>query len=117
MAAAVAFYALLSIIPLVLVAVSAIGYMLGPNAQLQEHVLSFLGQFLPGTEGGDQLSEWLQGLIHARGKVGLVGLVGLLSTAAGGFATLDSAINVAWGTPTRGFVRSKVFAVGMVVVV
>jgi membrane protein len=114
MAASVAFYLLLSIIPLVLVGVSVIGHVLGRDAALQQHVLPFLEQFLPGTQGKAELKEWLNGLIGSRGQTGTAGLVGLLLTAAGGFATLETAVNVTWGTPSRNFLMNKLFAVGMV---
>jgi len=117
MAAAVAFYLLLSLVPLVLVAAAVIASVLGPDAQLREHVVVFLERFLPGSQFRSEIRDWLNDLIHSRGQVGLVGLVGLVLTAAGGFATLETAINVAWGTPHRGVIMNKVFALGMVLMI
>jgi membrane protein len=44
-------------------------------------------------------------------------LIGLIFTAAGGFATLESAINVVWNAPNRSFVMNKLFALLMLLVV
>jgi membrane protein len=116
MAAAVAFYLLLSIIPLLLVAVWALGMFFHHQTPYQhemavKQVLGFLNQFVPVQE--KTLHTLIQGIMNARGTVGGVGIAGVALTATGGFATLENAINVMWNRPNRGFIMNKLFAFGM----
>lgn len=117
MAASVAFYLLLSVVPLALLAISVVGTVLGSSDQARAHVMTFLEQFLPGAQGTRVLSEAVDAVIGARGVVAGVGLAGLLSTALGGFATLETAINIIWHTPPRSFLWNKLFALGMMLVI
>ncbi|MCC2670423.1 MAG: putative rane protein [Armatimonadetes bacterium] len=114
MAAAVAFYLLLSLIPLVLVGIAILGWVLG-DLQAQKQVLAFLKGYFPAQ------FDMLRGLVlevkQQRGTIGLVGVGTLLLTATGGFATLETAINVAWGAPNRNAIMNKLFAVAMLFVI
>jgi membrane protein len=114
MAASVAFYLLLSLVPLALVGIAILGWVLG-DAQAQAQVFSFLKGYFPAQ------FTMLKGLVlqvkESRGTIGLVGLGTLLLTATGGFTTLETAINVAWNAPHRNFVMSKLFALGMMLVI
>ena len=40
-------------------------------------------------------------------------LVSAVRTAIGGFGTLETAVNVTWGKPSRNFVMNKLFSVAM----
>ena len=111
MAAAVAFYGLLSFVPLVLVAVWALATWQGDSALAQDRVFSFLDQMLPVER--DALRTLVRDLLEQRGTIGLTGLLGLLLTSIGGFSTLESAINVIWSTPRRNVLMNKVFALAM----
>jgi membrane protein len=110
MAAAVAFYLLLSLIPLVLVGIAILGWVLG-DVQAQKQVLQFLKGYFPAQ------FDLLRGLVlevkQQRGTIGLVGVGTLLLTATGGFATLETAVNVAWGKPNRSFLMNKLFSLAM----
>jgi membrane protein len=114
MAASVAFYLLLSLVPLALVGIAILGWVLG-DAQAQNQVFSFLKGYFPAQ------FTMLKGLVlqvkESRGTIGLVGLGALLLTATGGFTTLETAINVAWNAPHRNFLLSKLFALGMMLVI
>jgi membrane protein len=115
LAAAVAFYFILSVIPLGAVAVSIFGFVLHGQPGAQDTVYRFMEQFFPGQ--GDLLRTAIQKLVEARGAVAGVGLLGLLLTATGGFSTLETAINVTWRTPNRNFLWNKLFALGMMLVI
>jgi membrane protein len=115
MAASVAFYLLLSLVPLVLVAVSIAGYILGSDEHARQQVFAFLSQLVP--VGQDRMREFLTGIIDAKGRIGIIGLATLAFTATGGFATLENAINALWNRPNRGFITNKLYAFGMMLVV
>lgn len=114
MAASVAFYLLLSLVPLALVGIAILGWVLGDN-QAQTQVFLFLKGYFPAQY------EMLKGLVlqvkEARGTIGLVGIGTLILTASGGFNTLETAINIAWNAPNRNFLMSKLFALGMMFVI
>jgi len=114
MAASVAFYLLLSLVPLALVGIAILGWVLG-DTQAQTQVFSFLKGYFPAQY------EMLKGLVlqvkESRGTIGLVGIGTLILTASGGFNTLETAINIAWNAPNRSFLMSKVFALGMMLVI
>lgn len=116
MAAAAAFYNFLSIVPLVLVGIAVLGFFLN-DEQARGRTLDFLQQFVAGKQGRELIADVVSGVNKARGWAAITGLVGLVFTAAGGFATLETAINVIWGTPSRNFIMNKVFAVGMTLVI
>jgi len=117
MAAAVAFYILLSLVPMVLVALAIFGYVLG-NAHAHHQVMQFVHQFLPSQDPRkDIVAGAIEAVQQARSTIGLIGLVSLLLTALGGFQTLETAINVQWRAPNRNFVWSKVFSLLMLLVV
>lgn len=114
MAAAVAFYGLLSFIPLVLVAIWALATWQGDSALAQDRVFTFLDQMLPVER--QTLRTMVHDILEQRGAIGLTGLAGLLLTSIGGFSTLESAINAIWNTPRRNVLMNKVFALAMVLV-
>jgi membrane protein len=114
MAASVAFYLLLSLVPLALVGIAILGWILG-DTQAQAQVFSFLKGYFPAQY------SMLKGLVlqvkESRGTIGLVGIGTLILTASGGFNTLETAINIAWNAPNRNFLMSKLFALGMMFVI
>lgn len=117
MSASVSFFIVLSIVPLLLVGVSILGHVLGSSATAREQVMGFFRQFLAGSSGRRMLEEVVKGIIDSRGLVGGVGLGGLVLTALGGFGTLENCINIIWDVPRRSFLWSKIWALGMFVVV
>ena len=126
MAASLAYYITLSLVPVVLVGISILGMIMGSNAAAQHEVMHFLSQFIPGTVAGANVSggqresiiqSAVQNVIASRGVVGGFGLIGLTLTALSGFETLETAMNIAWNTPKRGFLMSKLFALGMMLLV
>lgn len=115
LAAAVAFYLLLAIIPLVLIGVSILGYFIKDQDRVVQQVFLFLNQFLP--IGKQTIRPIIEGVIQERGSLGIAGLLGLAFTATGGFATLENAVNILWNRPNRNFLMNKVYAFGMMLVV
>jgi len=115
MAAAVSFYAFLSLIPLVLLAVAVAAHCLGSPERAQEIVFSYMRQGVPalrGTSGEMQVQSLLEGVVRGRGAATGIGIVILLWTGTTGIAVLDQAINVAWRVQQRrGFLATRVRAV------
>ena len=101
MGAALAYYALLSLMPLLLVLISVAGLLFGANAA-QGRVLDQL-QFLIGSQRTSILEALLHGAQNkADGVVAtVVGLLVLMFGATGVLIELRDALNTVWEVPVR----------------
>lgn len=93
MAAGVAYYAILSLFPLLLGLIALFGLFL-PSETLQEGLFDFFERNLPGAV--DVLERNITDVIQLRGAVGLLGLVGLFWSASAMFGAIGRATNRAW---------------------
>ncbi len=89
-AAALAYYALFSLFPLVLLIISAVGFVLRSPAW-QQQIMNQIEGLLPTR--GDVVGAVVQEVITARGATGLLGMLTLLWTASGFFGALEASIN------------------------
>ena len=116
-AAALAFAAFLSMFPMILGALSIIGYAIRDPAT-ETRFQNLILQLFPGSA---QLE--LQGAIHgvrqSAGWLGLISLAGILWSAGGIFATMEFALTQIFGTKQRSMLRQKLmgFVTMMLVVV
>jgi membrane protein len=123
MGAALAFYTLLSLAPLVILVVALVSVVLGHSAAE--------GQIIAQVQGmaGDAAAEAVRGMLQTSDKPAansvatLVGIVTLLFGASGVFGELRSALNVMWDvTPKNSsglwsLIRERIFSFGMVLAV
>jgi membrane protein len=94
LAAALAFHALLSIAPLIIVAVAIAGVVLGAGAAQQE--MTRVLRDAIGSNGASTVNGWVQQASDSGGLASLVG-IGLTVFAASRFGTqLRSALNQSW---------------------
>ena len=120
LAAAVAFYSILSLAPLLLLSVAIAGLIFGEEAARGELVQQM--RDLVGDEGAEVIQTTLakakkreQGIVAT-----VIGAVTLLLGAAGVFGELHDAFNVVWevkakpGRGVWGFLRDKFLSFGMV---
>lgn len=110
LAAMLAYYALLSLVPSVFLAaslVSAIGRPAESSAFLRD-----LSHVLPGTSAHD-LALFVQSLEANATEIGLIGGVGLLWSSLGFLSALESGLNVIYGLPNRGFLHQKLVMLGL----
>ena len=116
LAAALSFYVLLSVFPLLLVAVSAAAYFLGGREPALREVLKFAEQY---TAAGTLrfVEDALREVIAARGVIGGLGVFGLVWSASQALVTMEEAINAAWDAPARGFLKARAFALGMLLLI
>jgi membrane protein len=110
--AAIAFYTILSIFPLLLVLVSITGFIL-TNQDASNLVLGFLSRNLPVEP--TMIENTFEEVVLQRTSGGILGLVILAFSASGVFLTLARGINRAWkGARALGLVRSRLIALGMI---
>jgi membrane protein len=121
-AAAVSFYALLALAPLVLVVVAIAGLVFGTQA-VQRQVVSEI-QGLVGADGAQAVELVLENAsTPEKSLISIaIGLVTLLIGASGVFIQLQSALNSIWDVPTERpgnalwrFLRHRLLSMAMVV--
>lgn len=112
--AAIAYYVLLSLFPLMLVLASVAGLVLA-DAALRADFVAALTDSLPLTEaGGDDLEASLQGVSENAGTVGLVSLVTLVWAASGMMAAIRGSLDdIDRDTEPRPFARGKLVDLAM----
>jgi membrane protein len=93
MAAGVAYYAFLSIFPLVMGLVAIFGFFL-PSANLQDELLEFVGDSIPGATS--IIQQNITSIIELRGIMGVLSVVILFWGASAMFSAVTLAINRAW---------------------
>jgi membrane protein len=121
--AALAYYGVFSLAPLLVIAVAVAGLVFDP-AEAERAVLSQLGG-LVGTSGADLVGTMLAaarkpgaGLVAS-----LLGVVGLVFGAMGAFAQLQDAMNTIWEVKPKpdqglvGMLRNRIFSLTMVLTV
>lgn len=112
MSRSIAYYALFSVFPLLLVLVSFSSFALNA-AEVQQLVKNFVETNLPVV--ADLVQGNVEQILAARSTVGIIALVGLLWSASGVFSAIYRAVNRAWANPkSELFWAEKIF--GLVVV-
>jgi membrane protein len=100
MAASLSYFALFSLFPLLLVLLSVMGLLIGPNTQAFQQIESAIATFLPS-----EVHELIKGTLIALNEnsvgAGLIGSGFLLWTASAVFAILRSSVNRIWRSPSR----------------
>jgi len=119
-AAAIAYFTIFSIAPLLLIVIAIAGLVFGRDAAQA----AIMGQFsgLMGKGSGDALQSMLQSAGNQSQKSGtiatIIGVVTLLITASGAFGEIQSALNKIWkAEPKAGLtrlVRARIASMGLV---
>ncbi|HTI34560.1 MAG TPA: YihY/virulence factor BrkB family protein [Miltoncostaea sp.] len=107
--AAIAYYVLLSLFPLILFLASVAGLVLR-DASLRADFVSALADALPVTESGtNEIENALKGVSENAGTIGIISLVTLLWTASGMMGAIRGSLDaIDPDTPPRPFARGKI---------
>ena len=112
LAAMVAYFALLSFVPLVFLALSLLG--LAHRADASDFFVRELSRAFPGSSLHSILT-----LVHRvqdnATALGIIGGIGLLWSSLSLFSSLESAFNIVYGRPNRSFLRGKGIAAATMV--
>ena len=92
-AAGVAYYAIISIFPLLLGLIAVFGFFL-PSLNLQDELLKYVGNNIPGAT--NILKENIANIIRLRGVMSILSIVILFWGASALFGSISLAINRAW---------------------
>jgi len=109
LAAMIAYFALLSFVPLVFIALALLG--LTGRADESSFFVMELNHMFPGTSV-DRIVDVVTTLQDNAATLGIVGGVFLLWTSLSLFSVLESAFNIVYGQPNRPFLHGKAIASG-----
>jgi membrane protein len=113
--AAIAYYAIFSLFPLLLGFLAIIGLVLNSQS-LQQSFLDFASQNLPGAAG--LVRDNVRGVVGFWGALGVGSLLGLIWSATAVFGAINQAVNRAWDVQEeRPFYINKLRDLGMALVV
>ncbi len=116
MAAAISYYALFSLFPLLIFMVSIFGIFL-QSSSLQEDLIDKVLEFIPLTsgEGRNEVKDAIDAIAGISIPLSIVGLLGLAWSASALFGAIRTSLNIAWDIETsRHFVKQKLLDLGMV---
>jgi membrane protein len=110
LAAMVAYFALLSFVPLVFLALALLGLV--HRADASDFLVRELKRAFPGSSLQSILTLVHQVQDNAT-TLGIIGGIGLLWSSLSLFSALESAFNIVYGRPNRPFLRGKTIAAGL----
>ena len=119
LAAALAYYAIFSIAPLLLISIYLASFFLDRSAAVEGLTNEMIGVI--GPSGSDAIKELLDaaGTAQPQGWAGLVAIAVLLFAATGFVGGLQDALDKIWDAPPRedgiwGFIKTKLFSFTLV---
>jgi len=123
LSAALAYYSVFSIAPLLIIAISIAGWALGPEAvtgQLDNQMKSYIG-----AEAAEAVQSLVKGAASKDDSLlgGIIGFATLMIGASGIFGQLKDALNTIWevkpksGLGIMGFIRDRILNFSMVLVI
>lgn len=105
--AAIAYYGLLSLFPLLLFLVF-LGSQFLESEEAQIALNESLAEFIPAAS--ETVQQVVDQTIDVRGSIGLIGGIGLLWSASTLFNQMTTSLNVIWGASPRPFWRRRLVA-------
>jgi membrane protein len=110
LAAMVAYFALLSFVPLVFLTLSLFG--LAHRAEASDFFIRELKHAFPGTSLGS-IIKLVRRVQANAAALGIIGGIGLVWSSLSLFSALESALNIVYGLPNRNFLRGKGIAAAL----
>jgi membrane protein len=111
LAAMIAYFALLSFVPLLFLALSLTA-LAGQQSE-SSYLIEELRRAFPSSSV-DRLLEVVHSIQDQATSLSIIGGIGLLWAALGFFSVLESAFNIVYGLPNRSFVRQKLLVLVLV---
>jgi membrane protein len=110
LAAMVAYFALLSFVPLVFLALALFG--LAHRAEASDFFVRELKHAFPGTSL-DSIIKLVRRVQDNAAALGIIGGIGLVWSSLSFFSALESALNIVYGLPNRRFLHGKLLAAAL----
>jgi membrane protein len=112
LAAMVAYFALLSFVPLIFLALALLGLV--HRADASDFLVKELAHAFPGTSV-QSIVTLLHKVQDNAATLGIVGGIALLWGSLSLFSALESALNIVYGRPNRSFLRGKGLAAALMI--
>ncbi|MCC6767039.1 MAG: YihY/virulence factor BrkB family protein [Deltaproteobacteria bacterium] len=114
LAAAISFYALLSLIPVLFLVIAVAGYVIGSSQDTYGAVLRWVREFIPHLS--DDFTRNLEWVVQNRGRLSWLGLGALVIAASLVFQAIEFALDRVFTVGRRrGFWRSRLLSLCVVV--
>ncbi len=114
LAAAISFYALLSLIPVLFLVIAFAGYMIGSSQDTYNAVLAWVREFIPHLN--EDFTRNLEWVVENRGRLSWLGLGSLVIAAGLVFQATEFALDRVFAVGRRrSFIRSRLLSVAVVV--
>jgi len=116
-AAALSFFTLVSFVPILLVAVSGLGYFM-KSSEAQHRVIEIASGFMPALASTTDLKKGILDLLTQlvtgpKTTIGIVGLLGLIWSGSALFLNMEVALNSILDVESkRGFIKARLVALG-----
>jgi membrane protein len=112
----IAWSGLQSMFPIVLALVAILGAVVGSVGLNSKSIVQFVAAAIPDPGGQQQVMIALQGVRTQAGLFGILAIIGFLWSASSLFGTMEQAFDVMFHVPKRSFVRQKLMAVLMMLI-
>jgi membrane protein len=112
LAAMIAYFALLSFVPLTFLALSLLGF--AGRADESSYLVTELKHVFPDTSVSSIVTA-VRAVQKNAAALGIVGAAALFWTSLSLFSALESAFNIVYGRPNRSFFRGKALAVALMI--
>lgn len=110
-AAAVAYFGIVSVFPIMLLTLAGAGHFLGSAEEAKGKLIQFVGEFLPGAL--DTVNDVIETLVSSQGIVSGIALIGLIWAGSQALFFLEVAMNLAWDCQPRVWWKSRLRAIGL----
>lgn len=95
-AAAITYFSVLSLFPLLMIAFSVAGFVLAAQPELLNQLKDGISKAVPGSLGGT-INDLVSTALNSKGTVGILGLVTALYSGIGWMSNLRDALTAQWG--------------------
>ncbi len=112
LAAMIAYFALLSLVPLIFLALAVLGAF--GRAEESSYLVTELQALFP-SQSIEDIVSFVRAIQRNAAALGIVGAVFLFWSALSLFSVLESAFNIVYGRPNRSFLRGKALALVLLV--
>ncbi|TCO65520.1 membrane protein [Actinocrispum wychmicini] len=99
-AAAITYFSVLSLFPLLMIAFSVAGFVLSAQPELLNQLKDGISRAVPGSLGGT-INDIVTAALNSKGAVGILGLVAALYSGIGWMSNLRDALTAQWGHERR----------------
>ncbi len=124
-AAAISFFFLLSIIPMMFIIISIIASFVRTPEEAEKLILQFVAErmpensrtFLMAIMSKSHISDQVKALMDHKGWISVISIGSLLWTSSGAFAAIEDAMATIFSLKTRNYFVSRLVEMGMVLIV